>query len=291
MCRTSPTQTDITEHCRQQTLLAGQGAGALMAKTLVQLCSFQQSNFDKPLPPFLHQLKAVWDWPESDRLGGKFATSGLGGRRAISQRLLAPRLGFIRALKRYKQDKITPNREKAGMPHEANQDKSSKVKSLCLCLMPPGMNSALQFYSTNFWWAPKQHKLHSLFTCPQQIHGWCTAHSQEAFQCVAGCRYIFCLPHCCLVPSNHWHSWQSSSPGVSAVRTSDECVFIPDPPPTVEGWAPSHPGEFGGKKGCRMGQGFSPCSELWSTAGLQDCSTKALTHHPTQQPYLRKLPI
>lgn len=82
---------------------------------------------------FLHQLKAVQDWAESDRLGGEIATSALGGSQARSQRLLAPWLGFIRELKRYEQDKITPNREKAGMSHEANQVKSSKVNpSACV---------------------------------------------------------------------------------------------------------------------------------------------------------------
>lgn len=60
----------------------------------------------------------------------------------------------------------------------------------------------------------------------------------------------------------------------SGAQCSQECVFIPDPPPTVKGSAPSHSGEFGGQKGCRMGQGFSPSSKCWSTAGLQDCSTK-----------------
>lgn len=131
---------------------------------------FNQSNFDKHLSPFLHQLKAVWDWAESGRLGVEIAMSGLGGSHARSQRLLAPWLGFIRALKSYKQDKITPNRGKAGMSHEANQVKSSKVKSL------PVSNASWDkfctpVYSNNFWWAPKQHKPHSLFVCSLQLHG------------------------------------------------------------------------------------------------------------------------
>lgn len=119
-------------------------------KQLSSSAPFNQSNLDKHLSPFLHQLKATWNWVESDRLGGEIATSGLGGSQARSQRLLASRLGFIKALKSYKQDKITPNREKAGMSHEANQVKSSKVKSLYLCLMTPGTNSALQFTPTTF---------------------------------------------------------------------------------------------------------------------------------------------
>lgn len=119
-------------------------------KQLSSSAPFNQIHIDKHLSPFLHQLKAVWDWVVSDRLGGEIATSGLGGSQARSQRILAPWLGFIKALKRNKQDKITPNREKAGMSHEANQDKSSKAKSLCLCLMPSGMNFVLQFIPTTF---------------------------------------------------------------------------------------------------------------------------------------------
>lgn len=41
VCAEQAPHQHITEHCKLQTLLAGQGAGALMAKTLSQLCSFQ----------------------------------------------------------------------------------------------------------------------------------------------------------------------------------------------------------------------------------------------------------
>lgn len=95
--------------------------------------------------------------------------------------------------------------------------------------------SCSSVYSNSFWWAPKPHKPHSLFTCPLQLRGQSTPHSQEAFQCLRGCRYISWLPHSCLVPhtvrqpSIHWHCWESSSLGLSAVRSSNECALIRDP--------------------------------------------------------------
>lgn len=66
------------------------------------------------------------------------------------------------------------------------------------------------------------------------------------------------LPHTLGQPRIHPHCWESSSLGLSAVRSSNPCAFIPDPPPTVQGWAPSHSGEFGGQKGMLDGTGLFP---------------------------------
>lgn len=91
-----------------------------MTKTLVQLCSSQaESNFENSLVSASSSVKSGSGLNQTDQ-GGGIATSDLRGSQARSQRLLALWLGFIRTLRRYKQDKITLNREKAGMPRETN---------------------------------------------------------------------------------------------------------------------------------------------------------------------------
>ncbi|KAK4814948.1 hypothetical protein QYF61_006892 [Mycteria americana] len=64
------------------------------------------------------------------------------------------------------------------------------------------------------------------------VGGQSIPHSQEALQCPEGCRFISWLLHSCLVlhtlgqPSIHQHSWESSSLGLSAVRsTADKARF------------------------------------------------------------------